>query len=97
MFVLGGALFSKNPGMVRRLQAEAAQHRGVLVLLDPDPAGRQGRALLDEALGGRCRHAFVPGLAATAQADSRQAPADADAFLKLTLCQEANSVEHLEA
>lgn len=72
VFVLGGAMFAKDVNTLRRLQAEARRYRSVVVLLDPDPAGRQGRAALDTALS-HCRHGFVPGLAASAGADTRYA------------------------
>lgn len=72
VFVLGGAMFAKDVNTLRRLKAEARRYRSVVVLLDPDPAGRQGRAALDTALS-HCRHGFVPGLAASAGADTRYA------------------------
>jgi len=72
VFVLGGAMHAKDARAVQQLQAKAARHPDVILLLDPDPAGRQGRALLEAALGPACRHAFVPGAAATATAVTRQ-------------------------
>lgn len=42
----------------------------VVVLLDPDVAGRQGRQAMDAALPG-CRHAFVPAHCATTAVATR--------------------------
>jgi 5S rRNA maturation endonuclease (ribonuclease M5) len=43
---------------------------GLLLLLDPDVAGRQARRLLDERLPG-CLHAFVPSTAAVSKTATR--------------------------
>lgn len=41
------------------------------MLTDPDVAGRQARATLDERLPGRCVHAFLPSPLAVASADTK--------------------------
>lgn len=60
------------PLLPQELEAAAARYpRGLLVLTDPDVAGRQARAMLDEQLPGRCVHAFLPSPLATAGEDTR--------------------------
>lgn len=60
--------------LVPRLQelAVAAQRYrgGLLLLLDPDVAGRQARRTLDDRLPG-CLHAFLPSPLATAAAATK--------------------------
>ena len=71
VFWLGGALHARDVTVMGKLRALAAQHSGIVALLDPDPAGRQGRAALDTAFGSACLHAFVPGYLASASAATR--------------------------
>ncbi|KAK9803885.1 hypothetical protein WJX72_002019 [[Myrmecia] bisecta] len=65
VFVLGGAVSAKGweaaskTRIIRDLRAAAAQSPGLVVLLDPDHAGRQGRDYLDREFPG-CLHAFLP-------------------------------------
>jgi len=73
IFVLGSASTAGSAVTLARLrELSAAQHHaaGVVVLLDPDVAGRQARLALDMALPG-CRHAFVPAAMATAARATR--------------------------
>lgn len=70
MFVLGTATHAGYDHILGQLKEAAAKYKGILVLTDPDVAGRQARNLLDTKLEG-CWHAFVPVLAATAQAAIR--------------------------
>lgn len=72
VFVLGGAQDTASAlGGLRRLLAQrGGAARDVVVLLDPDFAGRQGRQALDAALPG-CRHAFVPAPCATSAGATR--------------------------
>ncbi len=67
VFVLGSASTAGSAATLARLRELSAARRhaaGVVVLLDPDVAGRQARLALDMALPG-CRHAFVPAALAT--------------------------------
>ena len=48
-----------------KLREVAHQHSGIIALLDPDAAGRQGRAALEAAFGSACLHAFVIEASAT--------------------------------
>ncbi len=67
VFVLSSASTAGSAATLARLrELSAARHHaaGVVVLLDPDVAGRQARLALDMALPG-CRHAFVPAALAT--------------------------------
>ena len=56
----------------QELSAAAARFRGLIVLTDPDVAGRQARQALADALPG-CLHSFLPSSLATAGAATRQA------------------------
>lgn len=57
---------------LQELEAAAARYPGgVLVLTDPDVAGRQARRALDDRLPGRCLHAFLPTPLATAHTATR--------------------------
>ncbi|KAL4445435.1 hypothetical protein ABPG77_011260 [Micractinium sp. CCAP 211/92] len=58
------------PRKPQELKAAAARCRGVIVLTDPDVAGRQARRQLDDALPG-CLHAFLPSPLATAGAATK--------------------------
>jgi ribonuclease M5 len=56
---------------VQELQAAAGRYPGGLILLmDPDVAGRQARRALDDHLPG-CLHAFLPSPLATAAAATK--------------------------
>ena len=59
VFVLHSANKSKSTATLQALQRQAAQHERVVVFLDNDTAGRQGRKVLDQALPA-CWHAFLP-------------------------------------
>lgn len=59
VFVLHSANRSKSAATLQALQQQAAQHERVVVFLDNDTAGRQGRKVLDQALPA-CWHAFLP-------------------------------------
>ena len=59
VFVLHSASKSKSAATLQALQQQAAQHERVVVFLDNDTAGRQGRKVLDQALPA-CWHAFLP-------------------------------------
>ena len=59
VFVLHSATRSKSAATLQALQQQAAQHERVVVFLDNDTAGRQGRKVLDQALPA-CWHAFLP-------------------------------------
>ena len=71
VFWLGGALHARDVKVIVKLRELAQQHSGIVALLDPDPAGRQGRAALETAFGSACLHAFVPGFLAFASAATR--------------------------
>jgi 5S rRNA maturation endonuclease (ribonuclease M5) len=71
VFVLGGALHAKDAQLVVKLRKAAHRHSGMIALLDPDPAGRQGRQALHEKFGPACLHAFVPGVFAHATTITR--------------------------
>jgi len=71
VFWLGGALHARDVKVMDKLRELARQHSGIVALLDPDPAGRQGRAALEIAFGSACLHAFVPGYLAYASAATR--------------------------
>lgn len=58
VFVLGTATHAGDDDIMRQLRSAAAHLNGVVVLTDPDVAGRQARNILDVKLGG-CLHAFV--------------------------------------
>lgn len=55
---------------VQDLKSAASRFRGIIVLTDPDVAGRQARRQLDDALPG-CLHAFLPSPLATASAATK--------------------------
>ena len=66
-FVLGGcSAFTYDAPVIHQLRAAAARHPGVVLVLDPDHAGRAARSQLDRELPG-CLHAFLPLHAASAQ------------------------------
>ena len=71
MFVLHGASKISTPALAKLLQTQASTRKHIIVLLDPDVAGRQSRALVDKCLDSRCSHAFIPVLQATAAMDVR--------------------------
>ena len=71
VFWLGGALHARDVKVMNSLRALTRQHSAIVALLDPDPAGRQGRAALETAFGSSCLHAFVPGYLASASAATR--------------------------
>ena len=71
VFVLGGALHAKDAQLMVKLRKSARRHNGMIALLDPDPAGRQGRQALSKDFGLMCLHAFVPGILARATTITR--------------------------
>ena len=82
VFILGGAQEPATLGGLRQLLAQRGScPRDVIVLLDPDFAGRQGRQALDAALPG-CRHAFVPVPSATSASATRCAARAVTSALK---------------
>lgn len=70
--MLGTATQAGDAAMLEGLRAAAARRgdAGVVVLTDPDVAGRQARNTLDDRLGG-CWHAFIPVPLARARAAVR--------------------------
>lgn len=72
VFVLGTATapLEQNSSVVEELQSRLSAQPGiaVVILTDPDTAGRQARNSLDRQLGG-CWHAFIPQLHATLKED----------------------------
>jgi ribonuclease M5 len=65
VFVLGTATRAGDPILQAEIHDFGQRYRGILLLLDPDVAGRQARNILSSALH-NCYHAFVPTLAASA-------------------------------
>ncbi len=59
VYVLGTATRAGDPKVHEELRSLAPRYRGVLLLFDPDVAGRQGRNILTAALP-EVWHAFVP-------------------------------------
>lgn len=70
VYVLGTATRAGDKEVHEQLRHLSDRYKGILLLLDPDVAGRQARNTLNVALGG-CFHAFIPCMAATASADIR--------------------------
>ncbi|PSC69712.1 ribonuclease M5 [Micractinium conductrix] len=70
VYVLGTATAADSPRVQQELSAAAARFRGLIVLTDPDVAGRQARQALADALPG-CLHSFLPSSLATAGAATR--------------------------
>ena len=71
VFVLGTSTAADSPTVLKQLATAAPRYRsGLLLLLDPDVAGRQARLMLDERLPG-CLHAFLPSPLATARMATR--------------------------
>ncbi len=71
VFVLHGASKSSAAATAQVLKQTASQGVRVVVLLDPDVAGRQSRTVVDACLSGQCLHAFIPVHQATAASDIR--------------------------
>jgi len=71
VFVLGTATHAGDEEILGTLRAAAARCNGIVVLTDPDVAGRQARNILDMKLGG-CLHAFIAVTKAQAQNAIRQ-------------------------
>ena len=68
VYVLGSSTLVDSPRVARELEQAAARYPGgLLVLTDPDVAGRKARVALDARLPGRCRHAFLPARHAAAR------------------------------
>ncbi|KAL0019080.1 hypothetical protein WJX79_004610 [Trebouxia sp. C0005] len=71
VFVLHGASKSSVAATAQLLKERASKGARVVVLLDPDVAGRQSRTVVDACLSGQCLHAFIPVHQATAASDIR--------------------------
>ena len=65
MYVLGTATRADAAEVHQDLKSLSGRYNGIVLLLDPDFAGRQARNLLNAALPG-CWHAFIPAPAAVA-------------------------------
>lgn len=72
VFVLHGASKSSVAATARLLKLQASKCKQVIVLLDPDVAGRQSRTVVEASLAGQCLHAFIPVCQATAAEDIRR-------------------------
>lgn len=74
IFVLNSATKSTNTHVITQLQDLLASrpNTAVVILTDPDVAGRQARNALNNTFNSSCWHAFIPTIAATAQLDVRQ-------------------------
>ncbi|KAL0040567.1 hypothetical protein WJX77_011109 [Trebouxia sp. C0004] len=72
VFVLHGASKSSVAATAQLLKERASRGVRVVVLLDPDVAGRQSRTVVDACLSGHCVHAFIPVHQATAVNDIRR-------------------------
>lgn len=70
VFVLGTATRAGDHQVQSQIRELSSRYSGVVLLLDPDVAGRQARNVLNRAFGG-CFHAFVPCMAATARTNIR--------------------------
>jgi ribonuclease M5 len=66
---MGSATLASDAGVIASL-ASKSQDRGLIILTDPDVAGRQSRNKLDQQIQG-CLHAFVPTPLATAKEASK--------------------------
>lgn len=66
VYVLRTATRAEDPAVISELRSIMTRYAGVLLLLDPDVAGRQARNQLNAALGG-CWHAFIPTTVAIAE------------------------------
>jgi ribonuclease M5 len=70
IFVLNSATKSTNTHVITQLQdllASRLSNTTIVILTDPDVAGRQARNALNNTLDGSCWHAFIPTITATAQ------------------------------
>jgi 5S rRNA maturation endonuclease (ribonuclease M5) len=75
VFVLGSSKWVEGQNAARVFDSlrEGLPHfRKVVVLMDPDVAGRQGRNILEAAFPGQFWHAFLPAHLATSVAPTRQ-------------------------
>ena len=59
VYVLGTATRAGDPEVHNELLSLLKQYKGIVLLLDPDVAGRQARNMLNKAIID-CWHAFVP-------------------------------------
>lgn len=66
IYVLGSATKAFTAATIDDLCNLSQKYPGIVLLLDPDVAGRQARNAINEALSG-CWHAFIPTLAATSE------------------------------
>lgn len=57
--MLGTATKANNADVLDALNSLGGQYKGIVLLLDPDVAGRQARNMLNTSLPG-CWHAFIP-------------------------------------
>lgn len=71
VFVLHGASKSSTAAAAQLLKLRASKCNQVIVLLDPDVAGRQSRNVVEACLAGQCLHAFIPVCQATAAENIR--------------------------
>jgi ribonuclease M5 len=72
IYVLGSATKTSTASTQEALRALQQTYARVVLLLDPDVAGRQARNDIDRVLGGnKCWHAFIPTALATLAQDTR--------------------------
>jgi 5S rRNA maturation endonuclease (ribonuclease M5) len=75
VFVLGSSKWVEGQNSARvlnRLRDGLPHFERVVVLMDPDVSGRQGRNILEAAFPGRFWHAFLPAQLATSVTATRQ-------------------------
>lgn len=68
--MLGSATKATDREVLDRLRAMKETYLKIVLLLDPDVAGRQARNEIEGKISG-CWHAFVPTIDATAKADTK--------------------------
>lgn len=68
--MLGSATKAADSEVLDTLRAMKKKYRRIVLLLDPDVAGRQARNEIESKISG-CWHAFVPTLDATAKEDKK--------------------------
>ena len=67
VYILGSATRADNKDVQNELLSIGKQYNGIVLLLDPDVAGRQARNIINAALSD-CWHAFIPTPIAQARA-----------------------------
>lgn len=70
VFVLGSATKAADSEALDTLRAMKKKYLRIVLLLDPDVAGRQARNEIESKISG-CWHAFVPTMNATAKEDKK--------------------------